>query len=283
LLAPESTPAAAEAVSNALEQRDSRLAEITALALAAGVAVLSFTTQKSIDSSSWVVRQSESSNTLTVAGWWSVWISLPLCYFLMFRGLWRHFVWAKLLRNISRLELRLVATHPDGKGGLGFLAEYPNAYMYFVFGMSSLVAAAMAKHLIHGSVSVAAFSTVITGWLAIVIVLFAVPLSAFSRPLAVLKQRTMLRLAAEATRYHRMVERKQLGANVVANGDGEVSEGLSDPTKLYETSRKLSTVLASRGAILPVTAAALVPFGVAGVVWLPYKEVISVLKKLLLL
>jgi hypothetical protein len=126
-----------------------------------------------------------------MAGWWSVCVSLPLCYFLMFRGQWRHFAWARLLRKIARLELRLVATHPDGKGGLGFLAQYPNAYMFFVFGMSSLIAAALAKNLIQDSISMAAFSTVMAGWLAVVIVVFALPLSAFSPPLARLKQRAL--------------------------------------------------------------------------------------------
>jgi hypothetical protein len=283
LIAPEAASNAAAAVSTALRERDSSIAEIVALLLAAGVATASFIILKSSDSTSWAVTYAADSNTLTAAGWWSVCVSLPLCYFLLFRGLWRHFVWAMLLRRIAGLDLRLVATHPDGKGGLGFLAEYPNAYMFFVFGMSSLVSAALAKNLIHGSVSIAAFSTVMAGWLAIVIVIFALPLSAFSPPLAKLKQRAMLWLAADATKYHRMVERKQFGRNVVANGGNEIEEGLADPTKLFETTRKLSSVLVSRGAIIPVSAAALIPFAIAAAVWLPVKEVVSVLKKLLLL
>jgi hypothetical protein len=176
----------------------------------------------------------------------------------------------------------LVATHPDGKGGLGFLAEYPNAYMFFVFGMSSVIAAALAKHVSHGSLSMATFSIVMGNWLAIVIVLFAYPLSAFSPPLARLRERAMLWLGAEATRYHRAAERKLLGRNIVADAEGETDDGLSDPTKVFEMTRKLSSVLVSRSAIIPVTAAALIPFSIAGAVWLPYKEVLSVLKKLLL-
>lgn len=282
LLTPESLPTAAAAVSAALKHRDSPLAEMIAFLLAAGAAVSSFLLMKSADVSSWAVVQSATANELTASGWWSVWVSLPICYFLMFRGLWRHYVWARLLRRIARLDLRLVATHPDGKGGLGFLAEYPNAYMFFVFGMSSLVAAALGKNFIHGTVSIAVFGTVMGGWLTIVIVLFALALSAFSPPLAKLKQRTLLGLAAEATRYHRSVERKQLGRNIVAQGEDEIDDGLTDPTKLFETARKLSSVLVSRAAIVPVAAAALVPFAVTGVAWLPLKEVVDLMKKLLL-
>jgi hypothetical protein len=283
LLAPESMATAATAVSVALKERDSRLAEIVALVLAGGAAVTSFLTLEWADTSSWAVNHSDDDNALTAAGWWSVWVSLPLCFFLLFRGLWRHFVWGRLLRKIARLQLRLVATHPDGKGGLGFLAEYPNAYMFFVFGMSSLIAAALAKNLIRDSLSVTAFSTVMVGWLAIVILLFALPLAAFSPPLAILKQRTLHVLGAQATRYHRSAERKLLGCNVAADSGVEADEDISDPTKTFETTRKLSSMLISRTAIVPVTAAALIPFAIAGAMWLPFKEVVSVLKKLLLL
>jgi hypothetical protein len=41
-----------------------------------------------------------------------------LFWFLLLRWLWRHAVWGLLLRDLARLELRLVATHPDGAGGL---------------------------------------------------------------------------------------------------------------------------------------------------------------------
>jgi hypothetical protein len=282
LLAPGSQETAAVAVSAALRERDSRLAELISLVLALAAGAGSYATLKSADASSWAAMYGADGVRLTAAGWWSVCISMPLCFFLLFRGLWRHLVWARLLRKIARLELRLVGTHPDGKGGLGFLAEYPNAYMFFVFGMSSVIAAALARNLIHGSLSLAALTSVMGGWLAIVVLLFAYPLSAFSRPLARLKRQAMLQLGAQATQYHRAAERKLLGANVVAAG-GLENEEVPDPTKTFETTRKQSTVLVSRGAIVPVTAAALLPFSIVGIQCLPHEEVLSDLKKLLLI
>jgi hypothetical protein len=74
-----------------------------------------------------------------------------------------------------------------------------------------------------------------------------------------------------------------LGRNVLADATAETDEDIPDPSKLFETTRKLSTMLVSRTAVLPVAAAALIPFAVAGATKLPYKEVFSVLKKLLLL
>ncbi|MEW9808507.1 hypothetical protein ABUE31_21155 [Mesorhizobium sp. ZMM04-5] len=283
LLDPASIPEAVASVSQALKKRDSRLAELVMLILAACAGISSYSLLAAADTSSWAALHGPDGARLTIAGWWSVGVSLPLCFFLLFRGLWRHFVWSRLLRKIARLDLRLVATHPDGKGGLGFLAEYPNAYMLFVFGMSSVIAAAIAKNLVHGDVQISVLSMVMAGWLAIVLLLFAYPLSAFSAPLSTLKKRAMLLLGAQATRYHRAAERKLLGQNVVADSGSEAEEDVPDPTKVFETTRKLSSLLVTRSAIVPVTAAALIPFAIAGAAWLPYKEVFSVLKKLVLI
>lgn len=283
LIAPTSMPAAAQAVSVALKRRDSKLAELICLGFAAFAALLSFLNFHTSDVSFWAVRHAPEGNVITAAGWWSICVSLPLFVFLFLRGIWRHFVWAQLLRRIAALELRLVAAHPDGKGGLGFLSQYPNAYVFFVFGMSAAIAAAVMKHLLQETLSMTTFSMIMSGWLAIVIAFFAYPLSAFSKPLARLKEAGLLMLGVQATRFHRAAERKVLGRNVLADATAEPDSEMADPSKLFDTTNKLSSMLISRGAVIPVAAAALIPFAVAGATRLPYKEVFSVLKKLLLL
>ncbi|OCP21262.1 MULTISPECIES: hypothetical protein [unclassified Ensifer] len=283
LIAPTSLPRAADTIASALRQRDSRTAEVVCLGLALAAALFSYGNLHTAQASSWAVLHGPDGNTITAAGWWTICISLPLFVFLLLRGIWRHFVGAQLLRKIAKLELRLVAAHPDGKGGLGFLAQYPNAYMFFVFGMSSAIAAAVAKHLLQESLSMTTFSMIMGGWLAIVLALFAYPLSAFSQPLARLKETGLLMLGTQATRFHRAAERKVLGRNVLTDATPEPEEDIADPTKLFETTRKLSSMLVSRTAVVPVAAAALIPFAVAGATKLPFKEVFSVLKKLLLL
>ncbi|MDE4552973.1 hypothetical protein [Sinorhizobium meliloti] len=90
-------------------------------------------------------------------------------------------------------------------------------------------------------------------------------------------------LGAQATRYHRAAERKSVGRNIFEDPTPEPTDDIPDPSKLYEATQKLKTVLVSREAVVPVAAAALIPFAVAGATKLPYKEVFSVMKKLLLL
>ena len=234
-----------------------------------------------VQTSSWAVAYSFEGNRISLAGWWTICFSLPLFVFLFLRGAWRHIVWARLLRKLATLDLRLVASHPDGKGGLVFLGQYPNVYSMFVFGMSCAIAAAVAKHSLYQGLTTATLSTIMSGWLVIVIGFFAYPLSAFSSPLNRLKEQGMSPLSAQATNFCRSAERKAIGQNVIASSLAEPDTELSDPGKHYEATRKLSTILVNRSSVVPVAAAALLPFAIVATTMLPYKDVVSVMRKLL--
>ena len=284
IIAPDCFAAAASAVVRALRLRDSRAAEIICLGLAIVGTVVWLTRLTASRHSSWAVEIAGDGAHVTLAGWWSVICSAPLFYFLLFRGLWRYIVWAMLLWRIASLKLRLVATHPDGKGGLAFLAEYPNAYSMFVFGISSGFAITVVRHVFEANISSVTFGYIITAWLAIVFAFFAFPLLAFSKPLAELKERSAEVLGAQATRYHRAAERALIGRNLAANDSVEAAApAVPDPSAQFAASRKLSIFLMSRSAVAPLAFAALVPFAIAGATKLPYKEVFAMIKKLLVL
>jgi hypothetical protein len=152
--------------------------------------------------------------------------------------------------------------------------------------VSCAVAAAVAQNLLHETATITNITILMVGWLLIVLGLFAYPLSAFCRPLAELKKATLMRLSAQATQYHRLAERKLIGSNVVAESSPDAEqpqEEVADPSKQFETTRKLSPMLLSRSALLPVSAAALLPFVIVASSRVPFKEVLSLVKKLLLL
>ena len=117
------------------------------------------------------------------------------------------------------------------------------------------------------------------------VILFAVPLLAFSGPLRRLKEATLLTAGSVATLHERAVERELLGRNMGAGSDAETaaSSDIPDPTKFYATTTKLSTFLISRSAIVPVAAAALLPLVAAGATQLPVRELLKVAKGLILL
>ena len=285
VLAPSSFAAAADAVATALKRRSSELAEIVCLAIAILGAFALWEQWHHAEASTWAVQVEDGAAHITLAGWWAICFSAPIFYFLMLRGFWRYIVWALLLWRISRLDLRLVASHPDGKGGLGFVAEYPNAYALFVFGVSSAAAIVVVRHVFDSGISSVTFGYIISAWLAIVLVFFGFPLVAFTKPLGELKRKALEDLGAQATLFHRQAERTLLGHNLVANDPAEAAPvpPVADPSGQYAISRKFSIFLLSRTSLVPIAAAALVPFAIAGATKLPYKEVFALVKKLLVI
>jgi len=190
-----------------------------------------------------------------------------------------------LLRDLAGLELRLVATHPDGHGGLAFIGKYPNAYVTFVLALSCVVGAAIAQQFLAGDLTGKAYGIVMGAWLLIVLLPFAVTLLAFRKPLAKLKEQTYLACSALATRHHRAAERDLLGKNIAASEDAEKAAGqeVPDPSKIFATTQKLSVFIFSRSALLPISAAAILPLVAAGATIMPIKELLKILKRLLLL
>lgn len=284
LLAPGSFEAAARTVTQALKRRDSAAAEVVCVILAVAVTVASAFHMLDVQSSSWAVMSTAEGKSFTAAGWWAVVVSSPIFWFLLLRWLWRLVVWSLLLRALARLELRLVATHPDGYAGLGFVGRSPNAYATFVFALSCVVGAALAETLTNSAITATTFGYVMVAWLAIVFALLAFPLQAFGKTLANLKEQTLLASSAQATRHHRAAERALLGRNIAApdGADADAAEDVADPSKAFATTKKLSTILFSRTALLPVASAALLPLVAAGATQLPVKELIGVVKRILL-
>jgi hypothetical protein len=189
-----------------------------------------------------------------------------------------------LLRDLAALDLRLVATHPDGRGGLAFIDQYPNAYTMFTFAVSCVLGAAVAQQFLNSGLKPEIYGLLMTGWLFIVLALFAWPLHAFRKPLARLKEQTLLACSEQATRHHRAAERELLGRNISAAEDAETAAAgeIPDPSKMFATVGKLSTSVFSRAALLPISAAALLPLLAAGATQLPFKELLKVVKRLLL-
>jgi hypothetical protein len=285
LLAPAAMPAAAAAVERALRRRDLPWAELVCVVLAYAITFGGTVALRGSATTAWLVEGTGAAAGLSAAGWWVMLVSNPLFWFLLLRWLWRHLVWGLLLRDIARLELRMVVTHPDGLGGLAFVGQYPNAFAALVFAMSSVLAAAVANAFQHDALELTGYGYMMGAWLVLVLALFGVPLLAFHRPLAALKRQALLASTAAATRHFRAAERATLGGNLVAaaDADDKAVGDIPNPTAIYTAAKKLRTLPFSREALLPVAGAALVPLVLAGSTRLPFAELWKIARKLLLL
>jgi len=280
-----SSSQASEAIQRAIRRRDSGWAELACLVGAVVVSWLLYTRLIESGEYSWAKQAGEAGAYVTAAGWWVIAISNPLFSFLLFRWVWRFIVWQGLLKSLAQLEMRLVSTHPDGQGGLGFIGSYPNAFMLFVLALGCVIGAVLATLFMQESLEASLYGYVMALWLGLVLVALCVPLLPFNKHLARLKQETLVRYNAIATQHFRAAERSLLGRNVAAGEaeeDREESEYTADPSKTMALVKKQSVTLINLKALLPVQFAALLPVAAAGVTLLPLKEILALMKKVLL-
>ena len=221
---------------------------------------------------------------LSLAGWWCLLVSRPLFLFLLGRWIWRFIVWALLLRDLAKLDLQVVATHPDRAGGLGFISQYPPVFTALVFALSCVVAAAVAKMILHAGIDFHVFMVVIAGWLALTILCFAMPLTAFVQPLSRLKKQALLDYGALSSRHNRAFERRWLHSAEKDEdllGAADISS-LADLATGYEAVRRMSPLPLSKQSVIPLALAVLVPMIGVAATQLPIGDLLKFLSRLLI-
>src|SRR5262245_30673764 len=99
-------------VRKAVRLRDSLLAEALIVGVVI-VGVIFFRIEYLGSTSTWQVLVSEAGRTRTLAAWWYLLVAIPFFQFLLARWAWRFLIWSNFLWNLSKMDLRLIATHPD--------------------------------------------------------------------------------------------------------------------------------------------------------------------------
>jgi hypothetical protein len=230
-------------------------------------------------SSTWQFLVSSSGATRTLAGWWHVLVSIPVVMFLMFRWLWRYLIWCWFLWRTSRLDLHLVPTHPDMAAGLGFLGLAQVKYAIIIFALSSLLSSQMGQEILFGGASLASYRITIFGFVALILFTFLGPLLVFSPKLFDTKRKGLLEYGALANEYTQSFERKWIrreapeGEALIGSAD---IQSLADLANSFEIVRKMRPApfdLAT--AILPMVAAAAIPFLPLLLTVFPLEEIVK--------
>jgi hypothetical protein len=89
------------------------------------------------------------------AGWLVVMRSLAaLSQFVLLQWYFRFIVWNEFLWEVSRLRLQLMPTHPDRRGGLGFLFALNDLLAPFLLAHGTMLAGRVANVVIHAGLTV---------------------------------------------------------------------------------------------------------------------------------
>ncbi|GMU54932.1 MAG: hypothetical protein AMXMBFR33_40780 [Candidatus Xenobia bacterium] len=224
---------------------------------------------------------------LSFSGWYYLIVTRFL--FVSFAAVWA-FRWVLscvLFLRLSRLPLKLVPTHPDRSGGLGFLEMATVTLAPVLFGLSAVIAARWTHEILyHGLALDSLYFTM--GLLVGLLVLGAlIPMVAFVPPLVLLKRHGLLHYGALAARHGRLVQRRWLHAEEISPQEERLLQAqelgpVADVVSLFEAVERIRIVPLSRLSILPLAVAAALPMLVVIGTRIPLKEMfLEIIKALL--
>jgi hypothetical protein len=136
-------------IQSAMRLRNSVPIELGLIAIVLLAVGLSWRVISGLQSDTWFATMTGGTALNTPAGYWYQFVSIPIIQFIALRWYFRLFVWGGLLWQTAKLDLRLVATHPDGSCGLGFLDGMTVAMAPLLLAHSCLLAGNLANRILH--------------------------------------------------------------------------------------------------------------------------------------
>jgi hypothetical protein len=199
---------------------------------------------------------------LSLAGIWYAYVSLPVFQFLLLRWYFRIFIWARFLWQVSRIDLKLIPTHPDRVGGLEFLSHAAFAFVPLSMAHGVLLAALIANRIFYLGSGLLDFKIEIAVVLIFLLCLVFGPLVVFARQLAEAKRTGLREYGTLAERYVREFDDKWLRGGAPADepfvGSGDV-QSLADLANSFDVVRTMRLAPITREAVVQLLVATLAP------------------------
>src|SRR5262249_748117 len=200
----------------------------------------------------WYATPSTDGPVLSAAGIWYGYVSLPIFQFLLCRWYFRVFIWARFLYRTSRLDLRLLPTHPDRLGGLGFLANTVYAFAPLSAAHGALLAGPFANRIFYMGTTVTEFRMEAVALVAVVLSMVFGPLLVFVPLLAEARRRGLREYGTLAERYARAFDQKWLRGGAPPDeqllGTGDI-QSLADLGNSLEVIRSMRAVPITKEAV----------------------------------
>ena len=233
----------------------------------------------------WHRRESTSSLRFSPTGWWHALVSLPLLLIVFFGWLWRLVLWTRFLFLMSRLDLRLIPSHPDGVGGLKFVSSSLRGFRLISFALGAVVAGSIANRQIHQGAQPLDFKNLVIGLMIFLLILFAGPLTIFCKKLRETKRRGGFEYGALARTVGTQFEAKWLRQNGSFDETSLEVQDFSATTDLYSVTANVYAMrempFTMRDLIGPIAISAMLPFLPVALMAIPLKVIIQGLAKLL--
>ncbi len=201
LVAPGDRQTLDDIISSTMRLRNSIVIEIALLVIAFTVFYWLWRSQASLSVASWYASGTGSAISFTPAGYWYVFVSVPVFRFILLRWSFRLFVWYVFLFRVARLRLQLNPLHPDRAGGLEFLSLSVDAIAPVLVAQSVFLSGVIGNQILNAGASLPDFKIVIAGWVVFLMLLALLPLTFFAPQMMAAKRANLPEYGAFAARY----------------------------------------------------------------------------------
>ena len=272
----EAESAYRRAVRTATRRASSAIVESAMLVGAASLCVTFALASRHDHASVWVRGAADSGGA---PSWAALWLQIgvgTVDVFLMIRWLFRSVCWTLLLATLVRLPLRLVPTHPDRAGGLGFLRAYPSLFDGLTLGAGAAVGAKLLNAALLNGATLDQIATAVGTWLLVVLIVTVGPLLIVWGVLKALRDRALLDAGTFAARAHREFWESRCSSTESASSTNYAGVStLNGLNAVLDRAVEINPLLVSRSAVTQLLVVATLPMLPALTVQLPLSRVVK--------
>jgi hypothetical protein len=283
IVLPQDLPRFDRAIDSALRIRNSVPFEVGLLVIVYTMGLWLWNSRVSLNTATWYALP-EGRWRLTPAGYWYVFVALPIVQFILLRWYFRLFIWFRFLGQVSRMNLNLISTHPDRCAGLSFLGKSSYAFGPVLFAQGVMLAGLVASRVLYRGESLLSFKLQIGGFIAFFVLAILAPLLMFTPQMARAKRTGLANYGQLSQNYVERFEKKWI-ADDPAHADYLLGapdiQSLADLSNSYSLVREMRPVpfgLDDMTRLAAATAAPLLPLLLT--VFSPEELILRVIKVL---
>jgi hypothetical protein len=248
IVLPADQPSFQKAIASAVRLRNSIPIECSLVILVYTIGLWVWNSRVGPSASTWYAMPGGRWD-LTPAGYWYVFVSIPIVQFILLRWYLRLFIWFRFLWHVSRINLNLIPIHPDRCAGLAFLGKSSYAFGPILFAQGAMLAGLVASRVLYRGESLQSFKLQIGGFVAFFVLVVLGPLLMFTPKMAGAKRKGLADYGLLAQRYVEGFEQKWVLHD--ASGRSEELLGTADIQSLADLGNSYALVREMRA----------VPFG----------------------
>jgi len=264
IVLPEDLPRFDSAIESAVRLRNSIPVELALFLIVYTFGLWLWHSRVAIVAPTWYALPGDRWN-LTPAGYWYVFVSIPILQFILLRWYLRFVIWFRFLWQVSRINLNLIPIHPDRCAGLAFLGKSTYAFGPILFAQGAMLAGLAASRVLYRGESLLSFKLQIGGFVAFFVLAILGPLVMFTPKLGRAKRKGLADYGLLAQRYVEDFEQKWVFRNPAASeellGSADIQSlaDLGNSYAIVSEMRSLPFGLQDITRIAAVTAAPFLP------------------------